>query len=249
MGAGVSTSSRASCGDRRSAVARQNVENGKEIEQKIRDIFGFGTPIHRNSSQPDILDKGIVGEVKSSLKGERVVLFTDQIERYIRMAEDRKMSAFYFIGLYEVGYDPKIYDLENKVLTDIYVLGIDRLESLLRLDPSHTKWKLIGKLKRKVENIEKGQAFLDGNKKNGLSIPNDRKYDKKKKDTICALLRSNKKGAYVRLGAKELDALCPHIEERCNSAPIMLHSARSGDCLTDSPPDPRTTLLGFQASE
>jgi hypothetical protein len=195
--------------------ALHRVEIGEIIEQKVRDFLGLKKLSHPYPSKPDIFDceNETVGETKALKRGGRVVLYTDQIRRYIRLVDglnatssfDRerdKFSVFYFIA----AYDPK-----NETLTDIYKLDREKLESLFAREAKNTKWAFTNKkLKDRIDAIkEPSQISIDGKEMN-----RDVRY----------ILKRNRRGSFVRLGVKDLEKLCPALSENQKDVSVRIHS-------------------------
>jgi hypothetical protein len=101
-----------------------------------------------------------------------------------------------------------------------------------------------------VETIEQGeQAFFSGKRRNGLLLPKSKKYEAQKEDVRGTLIKRNKKGAYVRPGSEDLDYMCLYTQEGYNGTQVKMHSGQLNEYPPNSPPDPRTTLRGFQLIE
>lgn len=197
-------------------VGKDRVRIGEVIENEIKEIFGLETEPSPFSSKPDILDynRGIVGEIKSLKRGNRVVLYTNQIRRYIKLADElnvlrsldgarNKMSVLYYIG---------VYDFENPFfLNDIYQLDRNKLEQLLGYKEKNTKWALKGM-------FSKHAAIL----KDDYQTLLDTEYSKK--ELVQRIIASNKNGSYVRLGCKELNVMCPDMVDKHNGISIKIHS-------------------------
>ncbi len=142
-------------------------EKGKEVEKILKNILDLKkerTPF--KASRPDILDykKFIVGEIKAiSEQNGRAIMFTDQIERYIQLTSDinsfmsfngnRPMSTMYYIGYYTYSEDIKSSEKKLKI-SDIYILGEDILNKILKYDAETTRWGLDGKPARIARTID-----------------------------------------------------------------------------------------------
>lgn len=189
--------------------------NGEKREQEVKNLFQLRRSHHRFSSRPDILDyeKGVVGEVKSAKKGTRVVLYVDQIKRYFELAEELNTTALFDGAMknFEVSYFIGFYKESDKMLTDIYILGRQKLETLLsELEPRNTTWNIVDK-----KILRELGALRDGSQTSLKAAP--------KRELTANVLRRNLRGRYIRIGNKELDKLCPNVSEIQNSIPVKIH--------------------------
>jgi hypothetical protein len=178
-------------------------------------LFELKKLSHPYSSKPDIFDyeNKTIGEIKALQLGGRVVLYTDQIRRYIKLedeinatssfdSERNKLSVLYFI----VAYDPT-----NNALTDIYKLDREKLKSLFVREVKNTKWAFTNKkLKDRMKAIEEpSQVSIDGKEINR---------------SICYILKRNRRGTFVRLGVKDLEEICPTSSECEKDVSVKIHS-------------------------
>ncbi|MCL5239094.1 MAG: hypothetical protein M1286_01300 [Candidatus Marsarchaeota archaeon] len=179
-------------------------KNGEEVERQVRDLFGLKRSKHPHSSKPDILDftEGVVGEVKSFKKGSRVLLYVDQVRRYLELADEinatgsldgmkTKTEPVYFVV---------VFDYENQKITDIYKLDREKLEKVLERQTKNQKWNIVNKrILRELRMLnDASQTLLE-------DAPRD--------ELASDVLRGNPRGEYTRLNKAELDQLCPNVSD------------------------------------
>ncbi len=195
----------------------ERVHSGTGIEQIVCELFRLTGQKKTDGDQPDILDhsKHIVGEVKSSENGARVIIKIDQFNRYSSLVdklerntmlddtERQRWGLYYFF----VGYD-KI------AVTDIYVVSQRAMKNIIdRKEHKRTIWYI-----RDYSAIR----YLRDPKQQVLD-------NTKKKRAIKAIIEKNVEGTWVRIGESDLRKACRY--KRATPDGVVLHYTRKSKAL------------------
>lgn len=191
----------------------KRVYNGDKIEKQVCDIFGFPPyKKHGKKDQPDILITGkgrkFVGEIKS-FEDDRVVVTTDQFERYAELAPTKKGDIYNFFYLFAKHDDER--------LTDVYVADYSVMERTLKVkEPRITRWRLRKRHSRKIDVMEQdSQTMIFGGYqkdeferlKSEIKIKETAKRNKE-----YILKKYNMKGANIRIKELSFKELCPCVK-------------------------------------